>query len=151
MNLATILSNAKVASEQEALKQALNKARHDAHIFIGRRRLELDELPNHTIVKVAKEYDEVTFITAEGEYFHITIFDEYNTLSTHENLEILDAHRLGVLPQTYLDAINKAQEACDESTKEETKRWLLIEAVTAAGVTATKELLSEMEAHNAAD
>jgi hypothetical protein len=119
--LANLLDNANKVAEENGKEKAYQKAKHDCHVYIGQRRLPLSELPSRDVKATHRDYNSITIVTEDLWYIHITAEPDYGggiDFDSDAQLDLEDAHKYGILPDSLYDAMEEAETEYDALTRD---------------------------------
>ena len=134
----------------DQLEINIGKARHDAHVHIGKARIDLQELQFRKIARIVTEHERVIFVTTDDEYVVIeakAYYDSGPFIETEEQLDIHEAYEVELLPKALYEAVQDAERAREEHDKEQTKARRLREVISENGGLANlRGVLDDIEA-----
>jgi hypothetical protein len=89
------------------------KAIAHLHAFIKQQRVDPEELSDHTIQKVSRDFESMTILTESGHYLHVSAERGYGdsidfSVTGHPDIE--DAYQMGILSQEQYDVYKDAQQ-----------------------------------------
>jgi hypothetical protein len=144
-----ILPGLKIECERSPLEEAVGKARHDAHVHIGKARIDIQELPNRKIARIVTEHERVIFVTADARYVVVeakAYYDSGPFIETEDQLDINEAYEVELLPQALYEAVRDAERARDEYDKEQHKVRRLREVISEnGGLANVRGMLDDIE------
>jgi len=148
--LKNLIGDVNARTVEGQLSDAVNKAKHDAHVYIGQRRLPLRELPQWGVTSVHKTYEEVILIVDDGQMTRFVVIkagcyaDSGPFIETEDLLEIQDAYDYEVLPTRLYQDVKDAEKALDDHQAEASATSRLRSVIKEFGPKEVRKVLDAM-------